>query len=364
MMSSLRDFSLPEAYKQISGTDILARIDPLVDWNSLKPMVSSLYRNDTEKGGRPNIDEITMIRTLFIQELYGLTDESTERELYDRISFRHFLRYPEKIPDARTIWLFRERLSASGMDMKLWNAIWKQLDEKGIKIRKGTIQDASYIESDHGKHGKKKPPVPVDPVPPAVIPEQEGTRNPDGKKTREEKRREKTAKAEQKRLRREERKEAKTRRSKDGTFAMKDGRTHFGYKIHNSVGIDIPLIRQFVVTTASLHDANVDLSTPGIPCYRDKGYQGAPCRGINATMDRTSRNVPLTVDQTRRNRRITGKRSPGERPYSIIKRKFNGGHVYVTMVRRVRVKVMFKCLCYNLFTLMNLKKQGKIAAAI
>ena len=59
-----------------------------------------------------------------------------------------------------------------------------------------------------------------------------------------------------------------------------------------------------------------------------------------------------------------GKRSPGERPYSIIKRKFNGGHVYVTMVRRVRVKVMFKCLCYNLFTLMNLKKQGKIAAAI
>ncbi len=44
-----------------------------------------------------------MIRTLFIQELYGLTDESTERELYDRISFRHFLRYPEKLPDARII---------------------------------------------------------------------------------------------------------------------------------------------------------------------------------------------------------------------------------------------------------------------
>jgi IS5 family transposase len=204
----------------------------------------------------------------------------------------------------------------------------------------------------------------VDPVPPAEIPEHEDTRNPDRKKTREEKRHEKTAKAEKKRLMREERKEAKTRRSKDGTFAMKDGRTHFGYKIHNSVDVDIPLIRQFVVTTASLHDANVDLSTPGIPCYRDKGYQGAPCRGINATMDRATRNVPLTVDQTRGNRRITAKRSPGERPYSIIKRKFNGGHVYVTRVGRVRVKVMFKCLCYNLFTLMNLKKQRKIAAAI
>ena len=53
------------------------------------------------------------------------------------------------------------------MDMKLWGAIWKQLDERGIKIRKGTIQDASYIKSDHGKHEKKKLPVPVDPDPPA-----------------------------------------------------------------------------------------------------------------------------------------------------------------------------------------------------
>ena len=69
---------------------------------------------------------------------------------------------------------------------------------------------------------------------------QEGTHNLDGKKTRAEKRHEKMARAEQKRLRREERREAKTRRSKDGTFAMKDGRTHFGYKVHNNVGVDIP----------------------------------------------------------------------------------------------------------------------------
>ena len=134
-MSSLRDFSLPEAYKRIGGTDVLARIDPLVDWNSLKPMVSSLYRNDTVKGGRPNFDEIIMIRTPFIRELYGLTtDEATEKEPYDHISFRHFLGYPEKMPDARTIWLFRERLSASGMDMRPWDAMWKQLDEMGIRM--------------------------------------------------------------------------------------------------------------------------------------------------------------------------------------------------------------------------------------
>ena len=115
ILSSLRDFSLPEAYKQISGTDILARIDPLVDRTSLKPMVSSLFRNDTVKGGRPNVDEVTMIRTLFIQKLYGLADEATEKELYDRISFRHFLQYPEKMPDARTIWL-----SGKGYRHRAW----------------------------------------------------------------------------------------------------------------------------------------------------------------------------------------------------------------------------------------------------
>ena len=115
------------------------------------------------------------------------------------------------------------------------------------------------------------------------------------------------------------------------------------------------------MTTASLHDSQVDLSMPGIPCYRDKGYAGAPCRGINATMDKASRNHPLTIDQIRRNLRITRKRSPGERPYSVTKGIMHGEHTFVTMIRRVRVKETFACIGYNLLTLLTLKKQGKIA---
>ena len=94
-------------------------IDSPVDWNLLNPMVSSLYRNDTEKGGMPSFDETAMIRALLIQELYGLMGKSTERKLFDKISFHNFLHYPEKMPDARTIWPFRERLSPSGMDRAL-----------------------------------------------------------------------------------------------------------------------------------------------------------------------------------------------------------------------------------------------------
>jgi IS5 family transposase len=79
-----------------------------------------------------------------------------------------------------------------------------------------------------------------------------------------------------------------------------------------------------VVTTASLHDSQVDLRISGIPCYKDKGYAGAYCRDIYVTTDKASRNHPLTIEQLRRNLRITRKRSPGERPYSVMKGIMNG----------------------------------------
>ncbi|EQD25785.1 transposase, IS4, partial [mine drainage metagenome] len=83
----------------------------------------------------------------------------------------NFLHYPETIPDSRTIWMFRERLSSSGKDKKIWKHIWKQFEDKGIMIKKGMVQDATFIESDPGKHGRKKSPVPVDPEPPEMIEE-------------------------------------------------------------------------------------------------------------------------------------------------------------------------------------------------
>ena len=65
----------------------------------MRPFVKKLYRNDTCKSGRLNIDETVMIKTLFLQSMYNLSDESMEKELHDRISFRDFLHYPEILPD-------------------------------------------------------------------------------------------------------------------------------------------------------------------------------------------------------------------------------------------------------------------------
>lgn len=363
------NYGLHEKYDQLKKFgDKLSDMKNMIGWNQFRPILDDLYRNDTQAGGRPNFDPVFMVKIMFLQSLYGLVDEAMERGIYERISFINFLDYPESSPDSRTIWLFRERLSSTGKDKMIWKEIWRQFEEKGITVKSGTIQDATFIESDPGKHGKKKPPVPVDPEPPEMTEKNRGDSEEKtldtGKKkrmTKVEKREARIKAAEKKRLRREERRSAKTRRSKDGTWTKKNNSSHFGNKLHTVQGTDIPLIREFVVTTASLHDSQVDLSMPGIPCYRDKGYAGAPCRGINATMDKASRNHPLTIDQIRRNLRITRKRSPGERPYSVTKGIMHGEHTFVTMIRRVRVKETFACIGYNLLTLLTLKKQGKIA---
>lgn len=98
----------------------------------IKHIVKDFYRNDTDKGGRPNVDEVVMIKTLSLPSKYNCSDEIIERELHDRISFRNFLHYPETIPDSRTTWLFIERLSSTGKD----KIIWKQLEEHGITLKR------------------------------------------------------------------------------------------------------------------------------------------------------------------------------------------------------------------------------------
>ena len=109
------NYGLHEKYDQLKKFgDKLSDMKNMIDWNQIRPMLNDLYRNGTQAGGRPNFDPVFMVKIMFLQSLYGLVDEAMEREIYDRISFINFLDYPESIPDSRTIWLFRERLSSTG----------------------------------------------------------------------------------------------------------------------------------------------------------------------------------------------------------------------------------------------------------
>jgi IS5 family transposase len=305
-MTTFRTYMLKKAYENVKKNgDRLARADSLIDWEAFRPIIAPMYRNKTPRGGRPNVDPVVMVKLLVIQQWYGLSDPELERQVDDRLSFQRFLGYPEKAPDYSTVWQFRERLADTGKDREVWAELQRQLDGKGLIVKKGVVQDATFITSDPG-HAKKD--------------------KPRGE-------------------------EAKTRRSRDGTWAKKGVKSSFGYKLHAKADVDLGLIRDLETTTASVHDSQVDLSRKGEVVYRDKGYFGVEPRGYSATMRRGVRGHPLGIRDRLRNRRINRKRAPGERPFAVIKRVFNAGHVVVTTLPRVRVKMVFACLCFNLVQL-------------
>src|SRR5665648_85465 len=243
-MKSLTQFALNKAYERVEKLgDKLIEANNVIDWVKFRPIVADMYDNHTEKGGRPNYDEILMVKLLVLQAWHGLSDPELERQVTDRISFMKFLGFPETIPDYTTVWYFRERLAKTGKDEEIWDELQRRLDENNMEVKEGVMQDATFITSDPGHTRADKP------------------RGPD----------------------------AKTRRNKEGTWAKKGGKSHFGYKLHIKTDIDHGLIRAVETTPANVHDSQIDLSEPGEVVYRDRGYFGAPCKGYNATMDRNVR---------------------------------------------------------------------------
>ncbi|MEM0136066.1 MAG: transposase [Thermoplasmatales archaeon] len=167
--------------------------------------------------GRPNYYLIIIVKILLLQQWYDLSDLKIGREVSDRISFLNVRRYPEKLPNRDTIWYFCERIYRTGKDRLVFNDTRNQIMAKRIIIRKGTMQGTSFIETYKGEYGK-----------------------PPGS-------------------------EANTRRSKDGSSATDNNEKQFRYREHIPVN-GIKIIEKLSVTSASVHDSQMNLSTPGIIC--------------------------------------------------------------------------------------------------
>ena len=121
--------------------------------------------------------------------------------------------------------------------------------------------------------------------------------------------------------------------------------------------MDYGLIREIETTTARLHDSQIDLSVQGEIVLRDRGYFGAEAKGIDFTMKRRTTEKPLEEIDEERNRLISKLRSPGERPFSIIKRFFRAGRVLVTTVPRVCIKMVVTAFAFNLYQSCTLKNE-------
>jgi len=120
-MDSFRTFFLRKAYQNVKKNgDRLAQVEGLLDWEAFRPIASGLYDNKGSKGGRPNLDEVLMVKLLVLQSWYGLSDPELERQVDNRLSFQRFLGFPEKALDYSTVWLFRQRLAETGKDRELW----------------------------------------------------------------------------------------------------------------------------------------------------------------------------------------------------------------------------------------------------
>lgn len=317
---SFNRFILEEQYKKVKGLgDRLVLMKQQIDWKPFIPLVKSVFYDDKKQGGRPHTDELVVVRSMLLQAWYNLSDPELEFQCHDRLSFRNFLGFPEKIPDFSTIWRIRDRLETDGVDTLIWAELQHQLDSKGFKVEKGTIQDAAFIEADLGKKRHRK---------------------------------EKKAKKKGETI--EYTDKQKRHKDKDGSFSVKHGQVHYGYKSHIKLDVNHHLIRDVEVTTASVHDSKVDLSKPDEVVYRDRGYTGKETKAKgNGSMKRGN----LTIWQKLRNKRISKKRAPGERPFSVIKRTFHGDRTYVKTLPRVRVKEMFKCFAYDLYQLVTLERK-------
>jgi transposase, IS5 family len=131
-----------------SAGDPLERLAAVVDFDLLRAELdAALDRSDRARGGRPPYDAVLMFRVLVLQTLYTLSDDQTEYQLKDRLSFMRFcgLGLEDRVPDAKTIWLFREQLTKAGAIQRLFQRFDAALRNAGYLAMGG--------RADRGRHG-------------------------------------------------------------------------------------------------------------------------------------------------------------------------------------------------------------------
>src|SRR5215472_13461863 len=144
-------FDGDDRLKALSASgDPLERLALVVDFEVFREALeAALSRSDRTKGGRPPYDAVLMFKVLVLQTLYTLSDEQTEYQLRDRLSFMRFigLALHDPVPDAKTIWLYREQLARAGTVERLFARFDALLRAKGWLAMGGQIVDATVIQA-------------------------------------------------------------------------------------------------------------------------------------------------------------------------------------------------------------------------
>ena len=130
--------------------DPLKKISSVIDFEIFRKglkLLTEIKIRDEKKGGRPAYDVVLMFKVRIIQHLYNLSDDMTEFQIFGRLSFARFLGLGlnDDLPDAKTIWVFKERLKKDG-SKRLFKLLTKELTKRKLILNKGKIVDATIVE--------------------------------------------------------------------------------------------------------------------------------------------------------------------------------------------------------------------------
>ena len=145
-MAGQMSFAEAIANPRLGENKKLAEIDAMIDWAALKAALAGLRDAST---GRPGYSALPMLKALYLQALYDLSDPELEAALLDRLSFRRFCGFAleDASPDETTICRFRAAAAANGALKKSFDAINAQLEARGLMLKKGTLMDATIIKA-------------------------------------------------------------------------------------------------------------------------------------------------------------------------------------------------------------------------
>src|SRR6516162_6065891 len=129
--------------------DPLETIKAAVPWEDFRADIAGATAPEERKSNaaRKPYDAILKFKVLVLQSLYDLSDEQTELMSRDRLSFMRFLDLglEDPVPDATTIWLFREAVVDAGLVDKLFDRFGRHLEAKGYIARGGQIVDGTNV---------------------------------------------------------------------------------------------------------------------------------------------------------------------------------------------------------------------------
>ena len=322
--------------------DPLEKLNRIIPWEEFRGTLKKALRSKEKKNavGRPAYDEMLIFKTLVLQSLYNLSDEAVEFYVEDRLTFMRFLGLGTegKVPDAKTIWWYRNELAQGGWGEKLFEKFNQYLEQAGVKAEKGQIIDASFADVPRQRNHRD---------------ENEAIKRGEIPKSWE--------------------KEVSKMRQKDveARWAKKNEITHYGYKNHIGIDRKHKIIRKFKVTAASVHDSQVfeeilDKRNSGKGVWADSAYRSRELEELlkrkgyrSHVCEKGKRSQPLTPEQIKTNHIKSKIRVRVEHVFGHMATAMNTkAYLRAVGIIRARMKIATRNLVYNLCRYETLMRLG------